>query len=122
MQISRKQYKMFQKIFPKDGFIDEEKIEIIKNTAACLGGEQKTLDAIIMALCQIKIKGELTDKVMRQLAERGVPILEILGVTGKEYDERKENMKTDFVLKTLFSAMKERYTEQGEYLRERYGE
>jgi tape measure domain-containing protein len=45
---------------------------------AGVGGNQDTLNGVIVALGQMQTKGKLVQQEVNQIAERGIPIFEIL--------------------------------------------
>ncbi|WP_427551158.1 tape measure protein [Methylomonas sp. MS20] len=63
-------------------------MEAVTNQAAKLGASQDTLEGITTALGQAYAKGKLQAEEMMQLAERGVPVYDLLAqVTGKNTSE-----------------------------------
>jgi tape measure domain-containing protein len=48
------------------------------NAVAGVGGSQETLNGVIVALGQMQTKGKLVQQEVNQIAERGIPIFEIL--------------------------------------------
>ena len=66
-------------------------MEAVTNQASKLGGEQQTLEGIVRALGQAYAKGKLQAEEMLQLAERGVPVYDLLSqVTGKNAAQLQE--------------------------------
>jgi len=66
-------------------------MEAVTNQASKLGASQETLDGIVRALGQAYAKGKLQAEEMLQLAERGVPVYDLLSqVTGKNAAQLQE--------------------------------
>lgn len=62
----------------------QQVMEAITNQASKLGASQDTLQGIVMALGQAYAKGKLQAEEMMQLAERGVPVYDLLSkITGQ---------------------------------------
>lgn len=87
-------------------------MEAVTNQASKLGGEQQTLEGIVRALGQAYAKGKLQAEEMLQLAERGVPVYDLLSqVTGKNaaqlQDMAQKGELTRDVLERLIGKMGE---------------
>ena len=87
-------------------------MEAVTNQASKLGASQETLDGIVRALGQAYAKGKLQAEEMLQLAERGVPVYDLLSqVTGKNaaqlQDMTQKGELTRDVLERLIGKMGE---------------
>lgn len=87
-------------------------MEAVTNQASKLGASQETLDGIVRALGQAYAKGKLQAEEMLQLAERGVPVYDLLSqVTGKNAAQLQEmaskGQLTRDVLEQLITKMGE---------------
>ena len=87
-------------------------MEAVTNQASKLGASQETLDGIVRALGQAYAKGKLQAEEMLQLAERGVPVYDLLSqVTGKNAAQLQEmaskGQLTRDVLEKLIDKMGE---------------
>ncbi|PZM84855.1 hypothetical protein DLH72_02800, partial [Candidatus Gracilibacteria bacterium] len=63
-------------------------MHVLGNAVAAMGGSEEMLDGIVLALGQIQAKGKLSAEELMQMAERGIPVFQILqeqlGLTEKE--------------------------------------
>ena len=88
---------------------------VLVDTVSALGGETDTLEGIARALGQIQAKGRAMQQEMNQLAERGVPALEILrrklALSSAEVVDvgRSPKLGSGVVLKALMEGMEERF-------------
>jgi len=92
----------------------EKQMEAILDTVSALGGSVQTFQGISRALGQMASKGKIAGEEMRQLAEHGVPIYDILkkklGLTG----EALKNMNRTGItategLNAIFEELAERF-------------
>lgn len=87
-------------------------MEAITNQASKLGASQEILEGITRALGQAYAKGKLQAEEMMQLAERGVPVYELLAqVTGKNteqlFEMSQKGLLTRDVIDQLIKKMGE---------------
>jgi len=91
-----------------------ETLRTLGDTAAALGGGREVFQGIILALGQMQAKGKASAEELIQLAERGVPVFEILKeklhLTGKEVqDIGRQAVSSQRVIDALLEGMAERY-------------
>jgi tape measure domain-containing protein len=88
----------------------EEQMELILDTVSALGGRVETFQGIARALGQMASKGKIAGEEMRQLAEHGFPIYEVLKdklqLTGDQLrDMNRQGVDAVTGLNAIFSGM-----------------
>jgi tape measure domain-containing protein len=100
------------------GFATEKVIPTLRaigDAAAGLGASRETINRLVLALGQMNAKGKVSGEEIRQLAEAGVPALDILakgfGVTTGEMSNfiKKGVVPADKALNVLVSGLEERF-------------
>lgn len=87
----------------------------VGDSVAALGGNQQTIDSIVLSLGQMKATGRATWEEIRQLSENGVPALEILadafGVTQEKMMEMLSEgaVGADEAITILTEGMNEKF-------------
>ena len=89
-------------------------LRAIGDTVAALGGTQDVFEGIIRALGQMRAKGKVSADELMQLAERGVPVYDILqeklGLTKEQLANiGKEGISANEVIRALIEGMRERF-------------
>jgi tape measure domain-containing protein len=92
----------------------KEKMELILDSVTALGGGTDTFRGIARALGQMASKGKVAGEEMRQLAEHGIPIYDILKkklkLSGDQLrDMAKQGVDAQAGLEAIFRAMEERF-------------
>jgi len=92
----------------------QEQFKILLDTVAALGGSRDTLEGIARALAQIQTKGKAQLEELYQLAERGVPVFEILKeelrLTGEQLQNiAQSGLTSSQVLEALFRGLEKRF-------------
>jgi tape measure domain-containing protein len=77
------------------------------DTMSALGGNAETLEGIARALGQIQTKGKVSAEELMQLAERGVPVFEILRERFGEVDTSSLNAAQ--AIEAIFAGLDERF-------------
>jgi len=95
------------------------------DTMSAVGGGTETLMGIARALGQIATKGKPSMEELLQLAERGVPVFQILqeelNMTGQEVAEiAKSGKSATEVINALFAGMQERFGGASEKMQEKW--
>lgn len=98
---------------------------ILSDTVSALGGGKDTLEGIARALGQMSTKGKVQLQEMYQLAERGVPVFEILAkytnLTKEEIAEiGKYGAEAKPVVEALLYGMQQMYGGQSEKIQYKY--
>jgi len=86
----------------------------IGDAVAALGGTQEVFEGIVRALGQIQAKGKVSAEELMQLAERGVPVFEILqeklGLTKEQLQNiGAEGIEASKAIQALLEGMRERF-------------
>ncbi len=86
----------------------------IGDAVSALGGSQETFDGIITALGQMQAKGKVSAEELMQLAERGVPVFEILqeklGLTKEQLANiGNEGIEASKAINALVEGMGEKF-------------
>lgn len=86
----------------------------LMDATSALGGGMDRFAGISLALGQIATKNELMAQEVRQLAERGIPVYEILneklGITGKQLEAANHKaISAKEAIRAIFEGMDERY-------------
>jgi tape measure domain-containing protein len=89
------------------------------DTMSALGGDADMLQGVARALGQIKTKSKVTSEELLQLAERGVPVFDILrekmGLTGEELSNiGNAGLNVDETLAAIMEGLDERFGGQSE--------
>lgn len=87
---------------------------ILVDTTSALGGGADVLDGIARALGQIKTKGKVSSEELMQLAERGIPAIEILrqklGLSAEDLENvGKAGVDAGQAVRALLEGMAERF-------------
>ncbi len=95
------------------------------DTASALGGGADTMMSISQALGQMKTKGQASMEQLIRLAERGVPVFEILKEQLKLTDDELQNLATsgrevDEVIAAIVRGMDERFGGQSTKIAEKW--
>ncbi len=99
------------------GFSAEQVIPTLRtvgDAVAALGGGKDMLDGVIMALGQIRTKGTVQAEELLQLAERGVPVYEILqqklGLTAEQVRNiGKAGIDANTAINAILAGLNERF-------------
>ena len=91
-----------------------EDMTTLVDTASALGGSSDALDGIARAMGQIYTKGKVTMEELIQIAERGVPVFEILekqmGLTQEQMGEiGKAGLDVNETLSAIMRGMEDRF-------------
>ncbi len=86
----------------------------IGDAVAALGGTQEVFEGIVRALGQIQAKGKVSAEELMQLAERGVPVFEILqeklGLAKEQLQNiGAEGIEASKAIQALLEGMRERF-------------
>jgi len=89
-------------------------LEAVGNAVAAVGGTDETLNWVIAALWQIEAKGKLSTEEVLQIAERGIPIFDILrnelGLTEEElWNIGNAGIKASEAIPTILEALQTRF-------------
>jgi len=95
------------------------------DTTSALGGQSDTLEGIARALGQIQSKGRGSAEELMQLAERGVPVFEILkeklGLTGAQIqDIGNQSVSAGTIIKAVMEGLAERFGGQSDKIQKKY--
>ena len=95
------------------------------DTTSALGGQSDTLEGIARALGQIQSKGKGSAEELMQLAERGVPVFEILqqrlGLTGAQIqDIGNQTVSAGTIIKAIMDGLAERFGGQSDKIQKKY--
>jgi tape measure domain-containing protein len=89
-------------------------MELITDTVSALGGGVDTFRGLARALGQMASKGKVAGEEMRQLAEHGFPVYDVLmkklQLTGDQLrDMSRQGVTAQIGLEAIFKGMEERY-------------
>ncbi len=89
-------------------------IETIGDATAALGGSRDIFNGIVLALGQMKAKGKVSAEELMQLAERGIPVFDILKeklhLTGEEIQNIGNlGISADKAINAILEGMSERF-------------
>ena len=85
---------------------------VLVDTMSALGGKADTMEGIARALGQIQTKGKVSAEELMQLAERGVPVFEIL--REKFGDVETSSIDAKAAIAAIFEGLEERFGGQAE--------
>lgn len=99
------------------GFAAESAIptmQVLGDAIGAVGRGQEDLDGVILALGQIQAKGKLSTEEVLQMAERGLPIFDILrdklGLTQEQIGNLgKEGIKSSVAIDAILTGLNERF-------------
>jgi len=99
------------------GFTGEQVIPMLRNVgdaAAAMGGRPETIDRLIRALGQMQAKGKVSGEEIRQIAEGGIPVYQILqdelGLTKEQLaDIGSSGIDANRGIEAILRGMGERY-------------
>lgn len=89
-----------------------DQMTVLVDTMSALGGGGDTLEGIARALGQIATKGKVSAEELMQLAERGVPVFEIL--KEKFGDVETSSLDAGEAIKAIFAGLAGRFGGQSE--------
>ncbi len=100
-------------------------MQVLLDTTSALGGQADTLTGIALAIGQISAKGAPQMEELRQLAERGIPVFEILGsklkLTGAQINDiGNQAVTSGEVIKALVEGMAERFGGMSEKIQKKF--
>lgn len=95
-----------------------DQMTTLVDTMGALGGNEETLSGIARALGQITSKGAVSAEELMQLAERGVPAMEIL--RNKFGDVETSTLNAGDAVQALLDGMKELYGGQSEKIQSKW--
>lgn len=84
-----------------------DQMTTLVDTTSALGGEADMLEGIARALGQIQTKGKVSAEELMQLAERGVPVFEIL--KQKFGDVETSTLDAAQAIEAIFAGLEERF-------------
>jgi tape measure domain-containing protein len=95
------------------------------DTSSALGGDAGTLEGIARALGQIKTKGKVSSEELMQLAERGVPVFDILrekmGLTAEQLGNiGKQGLDAQEAIAALIEGMGEKFGGQSDKIQNKW--
>jgi tape measure domain-containing protein len=95
------------------------------DATSALGGQADTLEGIARALGQIQAKGKGSAEELMQLAERGVPVFEILkeklGLTGAQIqDIGNQSVSSGAIIKAVMEGLAERFGGQSDKIQKKF--
>lgn len=95
-----------------------DQMTTLVDTMSALGGSQDTLEGIARALGQMTSKGKVSAEELMQLAERGVPAMEML--RQKFGDVDTSTLNANEAVQALLDSMKEMYGGQSEKIQSKW--
>jgi tape measure domain-containing protein len=89
-------------------------MEVLNDSASATGATAEQMDRIVLALTQMRTNGKIAGQEMRQLAEAGIPIYQILneelGVTKKQLmNIGKLHIDGDIGVQAVLNGLEKRY-------------
>ena len=89
-------------------------IQVLGDSMAALGRGQDDLNGVVLALGQIQTKGKLSAEELMQMAERGLPVYQILQdklkLTSKEMENIGNNgIKSGVAINALLTGLNEKF-------------
>ncbi len=95
-----------------------KQMTILVDTMSALGGSADTMEGISRALGQIKTKGKVSAEELMQLAERGVPVFDIL--KKKFGDVKTSTLDATQAIAAIFEGMGDRFGGQSKKIQDKW--
>jgi len=96
-----------------------DQMTVLVDTMGALGGNEDAMEGISRALGQIATKGKVSAEELMQLAERGVPVFEIL--KEKFGDVETSSLDARKAIAAIFEGLEERFGGQAEKMQGTWG-